>query len=140
MIHEHSAGSIIYRVNDGKIEFLIVESCMHHTWGFPKGHLEPGETEEEAAKREVAEEVGLHPDFDFNFRCEMTYPTEEGTVKKVGFFLSENNPTQHVVDQKEEILNSKWIDLQEAESYLPKERGLYKMLVKAEKFIKQNDK
>ena len=36
MIHEHSAGSIIYRVNDGKIEFLIVESCMHHTWGFPK--------------------------------------------------------------------------------------------------------
>ena len=45
-----------------------------------------------------------------------------------------------MVDQKEEILNSKWIDLQEAESYLPKERGLYKMLVKAEKFIKQNDK
>lgn len=86
MIHEHSAGSIIYRKNNGQIEFLIVESVLHHTWGFPKGHLEKGETEENAAKREVAEEVGLHPEFDFNFKRSIEYVTEENTIKKVDFF------------------------------------------------------
>lgn len=29
------------------------------TWTFPKGHIEPGETDEEAARREVQEETGL---------------------------------------------------------------------------------
>ncbi len=28
-------------------------------WSLPKGHLEPGETEQEAAVREVAEETGI---------------------------------------------------------------------------------
>lgn len=139
MIHEHSAGSIIYREKDGQPEFLIVESVLHHTWGFPKGHLEPGETEEDAAKREVAEEVGLHPEFDFNFRRETNYPTEEGTMKKVAFFLSKFVSAQHVVDQKEEILNSKWINLNEAKEYLPEERHLYQMLVDASKHIKEEN-
>ncbi|MGM7719585.1 NUDIX hydrolase [uncultured Metabacillus sp.] len=29
-------------------------------WGLPSGHVEPGETVEQAAKREVFEETGLH--------------------------------------------------------------------------------
>lgn len=139
MIHEHSAGSIIYRKNGKQLEFLIVESVLHHTWGFPKGHLEPGETERDAAKREVAEEVGLHPKFDFSFRRENEYRTEENTIKKVGFFLSEYNPDQKVVDQKEEILNSKWVTMEEAKPLLPEERHLYQMLVDATAYLKDHD-
>ncbi|RVU71620.1 NUDIX domain-containing protein [Lactobacillus xujianguonis] len=137
MIHEHSAGSIIYRKNNGQLEFLIVKSVLHHSWGFPKGHLEPGETEKEAAQREVAEEVGLHPKFDFNFQRQTEYHTEEGTIKKVDFFLSEYNPDQAVVDQKEEILNSKWITASEGPAYFVKGRGLEQMLLDATEYLKK---
>lgn len=138
MIHEHSAGSIIYRTEDGELKYLLVQSVVHHTWGFPKGHLAAGETEEEAAKREVSEEVGLHPEFDFNFRRETTYETEEHTIKTVGFFVSKFVPGQRVVDQKEEILNSTWATLQEAKKYL-KRPGLYDILQEAEKYIKSQN-
>lgn len=68
MIMEHSAGAVIYRRRaNGELEYLIVQSIVNHNWGFPKGHLENNETPQEAAKREVAEEVGLKPEFDFNF-------------------------------------------------------------------------
>lgn len=136
MIHEHSAGSVIYHLEEQEPKFLIVESVLHHTWGFPKGHLEPGETEEDAAKREVAEEVGLHPKFDFDFRREIEYETEENTIKKVGFFLSEFVSAQKVIDQKEEILNSKWVSLSESKKYLPAERHLYEILVEAISYLK----
>lgn len=139
MIHEHSAGSIIFRRNENKIQYLIVESVLHHTWGFPKGHLEKGETEREAAIREVAEEVGLHPKFNFEFKRQIEYVTEENTIKKVDFFLSEFVEDQKVVDQVEEILNSKWISLKQAKEYLPKGRGLYEILQAAEEYINKNE-
>lgn len=140
MLHEHSAGSIIYRRNNQQIEFLIVESVLHHTWGFPKGHLEPGETEQEAAIREVAEEVGLHPDFDFNFKRQVEYQTEENTMKKVDFFLSEFISDQHVVDQVSEILDSKWVDVQEAKNFLKEGRNLNEFLADAVKYIETKNK
>ena len=66
---EHSAGAVIYRKRrDGELEYLIVQSVVNYNWGFPKGHLENNEDAEEAAKREVFEEVGLKPEFDFNFK------------------------------------------------------------------------
>lgn len=138
MIHEHSAGSIIYRRKNKQVEFLIVESVLHHTWGFPKGHLEKGETEQAAAKREVAEEVGLHPKFDFNFKRSIEYVTEEKTIKKVDFFLSEFIEGQKVVDQVEEILNSKWIKLEEAEKYLPAGRNLVPILQEANDYLNKS--
>ncbi|KRL88043.1 bis(5'-nucleosyl)-tetraphosphatase [Lactobacillus kalixensis] len=139
MLHEHSAGSIIYRENDGKIEFLIVESVLHHTWGFPKGHLEKGETEQEAAIREVAEEVGLHPKFDFDFKREIEYLTEENTMKKVDFFLSQFDDRQHVVDQVSEILASKWVTAAEAKKFLKEGRNLNEFLADALVYIEEQN-
>jgi 8-oxo-dGTP pyrophosphatase MutT (NUDIX family) len=36
---------------------LILDS--YSNWGFPKGHIDPGESASEAARREVMEETGL---------------------------------------------------------------------------------
>lgn len=55
---EYSAGGIITKVEDGDIKVLLVEH-LNGTFVFPKGHVEKGETFEEAAKREISEEVGL---------------------------------------------------------------------------------
>jgi putative nucleotidyltransferase with HDIG domain len=54
-----AAGIIIYRMEQGRPAFLLLENARHGTWGFPKGHLEDGETPESAARREAAEETGL---------------------------------------------------------------------------------
>lgn len=99
-VHEYSAGSIIYRINKNEIEFLLVQSMLNRTWGFPKGHLEAGENNVQAAKREVYEEVGLRPNYDFNFKESLTYKITRDRLKTVTLFLSEFIPTQKIKLQK----------------------------------------
>ena len=50
------AGGIV--IGDGGA-IAMVRSKNSQSWLFPKGHIEPGETDEEAAIREIAEETGL---------------------------------------------------------------------------------
>lgn len=54
-----AAGVILFRAREDATEYLLLRNARHHTWGFPKGHLEEGETDEAAARREVEEETGL---------------------------------------------------------------------------------
>lgn len=54
-----AAGCVVYRRSDGgsSIELLIAHRPKYDDWAFPKGHVEEGETELEAAERETMEEV-----------------------------------------------------------------------------------
>ena len=48
------------RTVDGEQQYLLVEARRSRgVWVLPKGHIEPGETEEAAAVREVEEEAGV---------------------------------------------------------------------------------
>ena len=51
-----AAGGVIVD-DDGSV--LVVHRPRYDDWSLPKGHLEPGETFEQAALREVLEETGL---------------------------------------------------------------------------------
>jgi 8-oxo-dGTP pyrophosphatase MutT (NUDIX family) len=55
---ELSAGGVIQRGGDSGPEILLIQDS-YGNWGFPKGHLEPGESAEEAALRECREETGM---------------------------------------------------------------------------------
>ncbi|MGH7592873.1 MAG: NUDIX hydrolase [Gemmatimonadales bacterium] len=56
---EVSAGGIVFRRDaDGTPRFLLIKDSYQH-WGFPKGHLEAGESPTAAALRETHEETGL---------------------------------------------------------------------------------
>lgn len=55
---DHSAGGVVMRGEGADLRVVVMRS-HYGTWVFPKGHIEPGETPERAAAREVAEEVGL---------------------------------------------------------------------------------
>ena len=127
-VHEYSAGSIIYRINKNEIELLLVQSMLNRTWGFPKGHLAAGE-------REVYEEVGLRPNYDFNFKESLTYKITRDRLKTVTLFLSEFIPTQKIKLQKSEIGASKWVNLEEASKCLHYEE-LNELLKKAQDYIK----
>lgn len=54
-----AAGGVVWRVDGGVAEVLLVHRPKYDDWTFPKGKLDEGETEEEAALREVHEETGL---------------------------------------------------------------------------------
>ena len=58
--HERiSAGGVAFRVFEGQTEIAIIRSARERRWQLPKGLIDPGETEEEAAIREVREEAGI---------------------------------------------------------------------------------
>ena len=74
MIEETSAGAVISYENAlGTPMFLVLHYPAGH-WDFPKGAVEKGESEEQAAKREIFEETGLKIDsFLPDFRKEIEY-------------------------------------------------------------------
>jgi 8-oxo-dGTP diphosphatase len=54
------AGGVVYRSNNGVIEYVLVESSRKpNVWVLPKGHIEEGEDAAAAAAREVHEEAGV---------------------------------------------------------------------------------
>jgi 8-oxo-dGTP diphosphatase len=55
-----AAGGIVWRQAGGAIEVLLVHRPRYDDWSFPKGKLDPDESFEDAAVREVLEETGLH--------------------------------------------------------------------------------
>ena len=77
-----SCGVIIYRSEPAKSILL-----MRHTdrWDFPKGHVDPGETELQCALRELEEETGILPEqieLNPSFRFSLAYTIH---VKKYNF-------------------------------------------------------
>jgi len=58
-LREHSAGFVVFRRRDSLLEVLLIRSSEYSYWGFPKGLVDEGESDEEAARRELAEETGL---------------------------------------------------------------------------------
>ena len=53
------AGAVVFRGCDDEILYLVVSSSDGANWVLPKGHIDPGETPEIAALRELAEEAGV---------------------------------------------------------------------------------
>jgi 8-oxo-dGTP pyrophosphatase MutT (NUDIX family) len=54
-----SAGGVVHRITDGRIEIVIVHRRSPVLWALPKGTPDAGETIEETALRETREETGL---------------------------------------------------------------------------------
>ena len=55
-----AAGGVVWRTGpDDQVEVLLVHRERYDDWTFPKGKLDPGESWEEAAVREVHEESGV---------------------------------------------------------------------------------
>lgn len=60
IVREPTAGGIIFRRDkNGQVEILLVQDSKDR-WTIPKGHIEPGETAKQTARREIGEEAGLH--------------------------------------------------------------------------------
>ncbi|MCW6159716.1 MAG: NUDIX domain-containing protein [Candidatus Micrarchaeales archaeon] len=89
MLFEFSAGVIAYNYRNGKRRFLFLK--RKEFLDVPKGHIEKGESAEDAALRETKEEAGLSVVLDPFFRHEITYwhmRNKEKIKKHAIFFLA----------------------------------------------------
>ncbi len=80
-----AAGGLVVRESERGAEVLVVHRPAYGDWTFPKGKVEPGESDEECAVREVEEETG--------FRCELgeelqstSYDDSHGRAKRVRYW------------------------------------------------------
>ena len=114
---EKSCGCII--INENKV--LLVKQTEGH-WGFPKGHVEQGETEVQTAIREVKEETNIDVEVKEDKRYEEEYYPEENIKKQVVYFLAKNITT-NIIPQQSEIQEIKWVPLNEAENVITYENS-----------------
>jgi 8-oxo-dGTP pyrophosphatase MutT (NUDIX family) len=56
------AGGVVFRLRPRGREFLVIRASRRDEWVLPKGHIDPGESPEEAAVREVREEGAVEAD------------------------------------------------------------------------------
>ena len=105
---EKSCGCIIIE----KSKVLLIQQTKGH-WGFPKGHMEAGETEEETAIREVKEETNLDVEINENKRYTIEYYTDKGTYKQVVLFIAKKISGNEQC-QENEVKSMKWMTFEEA--------------------------
>jgi 8-oxo-dGTP pyrophosphatase MutT (NUDIX family) len=109
-----SAGGIVLG-DHGTI--ALVRSANSESWLFPKGHIDPGETDEAAARREIEEEAGL-TDLDYiDDLGEYTRPPAgAGPVpdeeKTMHMFLFAAQPHAELKPSME-VLEARWVSLRE---------------------------
>ena len=81
-----AAGGVVMRRGPEETEIAVAHRPRYDDWSFPKGKLDPGETFEGAALREVREETGLicrlGPELAFAH-----YDDNEGRPKVVRYWL-----------------------------------------------------
>jgi 8-oxo-dGTP pyrophosphatase MutT (NUDIX family) len=115
-VEEHSAGGVIFRRSaEGPLYLVIRDS--YRNWGFPKGHVEEGESEVDAARREVGEETGLDHlvyhapaleiDWFFRFRGRLIHKT-------CAFFVFESPDGEAAPQIEEGISACRWLPFDEA--------------------------
>ena len=121
-INEQAAGFVLYREDEasGRFRFLVLKHRRGGHWAFPKGRIEPGESIEQAARRELEEETGLdRVDILDGFSEVSRYSFRRGTVsvrKQVTYLLG--RVSDHVVRLSSEHTDSAWLSEEDAASRL----------------------
>ena len=123
-----AAGGLLFRQGaEGPVEVVLVHRPAYDDWTFPKGKLDPGETDAEAAVREVEEETGLRsrPVRDLGTT---SYHDSRGRPKTVRYW--EMTPIDGVLGPANEIDEARWVPLDEAARMLTYARDR-KLLLRA---------
>lgn len=112
MEKEKSCGAVVIKDNN---EILLVKT-IRGFFGFPKGHVEAGETEEETAIREVKEETGIDIEIISDKKFILTYKVNNVIDKDVILFIAKPISNE-LLRQECEISEVKWVNIDKVEEY-----------------------
>lgn len=126
-VRESSAGGVVVREVEGQLEMAVIRPRGRTLWALPKGHIDPGEDAQAAARREVWEETGLATELEAplgDVRYSYTFRGKR-IDKQVQFFLFRwsEGPDKGVIDgldptMRVEVDEARWMPLLEAASRL----------------------
>ncbi len=101
-LYEKSCGAVIYNEDKQERRYLLIRNRSQNI-GFPKGHIEYGETELQTVHREILEETGLRVDVQENFRRLYDYKVKFSVNKRAVYYLAKYT-NQCVFPQAGEVL------------------------------------
>jgi 8-oxo-dGTP diphosphatase len=113
-----ASGGVVWRRGPGgELELVVVHRPRYDDWSLPKGKLDPGESWEDAALREVEEEVGL--------RCRLgpelppvRYRDNKGRDKAVRYWLMQPDGGAASFTPNDEVDEMRWVDVAAAAALL----------------------
>lgn len=119
ILNQVSAGGVAFREKNGQLEVAIIAMNPSGRWQLPKGLIDYGETLEQAAVREVREEAGIDTELidkvdsiDYWFVSDWD-DTPRRIHKTVHFYLL-RYVSGDVADHDHEVLESRWVTIEEA--------------------------
>ena len=127
-VSQMAAGIVLFRDEEGARRYLLVRSALTRRpiWEFPKGGVESGETDAQAAERELQEEAGLAAtDYSVleGFREEERYVFTQGKgearsliIKRVVYYLAEAHTAEVRISHEAE--DFRWATFDEAHRLL----------------------
>jgi 8-oxo-dGTP diphosphatase len=126
-----AAGGLVVRRPKGALEIAVVHRPVHQDWSFPKGKLEPRETFEMAAHREVLEETGMACRL-LRFIGHTEYVDRKGRPKAVAYWIMKAE--SGAFRPNAEVDELRWVSLDEATRLLsyPRDKELVAVLMAAD--------
>jgi len=119
-----AAGCVVWRrVDGGDPEIALAHRPRYDDWSLPKGKLDPGETWEQAAVREVEEEIGQRGELGAELDA-VFYRDRKGRAKAVRYWVMEATGGDFAVN--DEVDELRWVAAADAAALLtyPKDQAL----------------
>jgi len=123
VVNQVSSGGVAFRENGTTIEVALISVGKDNRWQLPKGIVDPGETPEVTALREVREEAGLTTELLEQLdKIEYWYVGNKGNQRvrfhKFVYFYLLRYSSGNIQDHDWEVNEAHWVEIKEAQQLL----------------------
>jgi 8-oxo-dGTP pyrophosphatase MutT (NUDIX family) len=139
IIEEKGCGVVVVIVEEENKFLMILHAGGVDNWGFPKGHIEQGETEIETALRELGEETGIIDIEILDFPTileEYSFEREGKQYHKINTYFIGIVKNKLIKVQETEISDYKWATYKEGlTTFVYKKEARSGVLIQAKKYL-----